>query len=96
MRFARTRAALGAFFGTGLLAVAGAVVLPAGPAVARTGPAVAGVPQRGVPIPHGELFGVAATSGSGPATPPYASNAWAVGSDLGATIVQHWNGSTWK
>ena len=88
MRFARTRAALGAFFGTGLLAVAGAagaVVLPAGPAVAGTG-----VPQRGVPIPHGELFGVAETS---------ASNAWAVGgSDTppGKTQILHWNGTAWK
>ena len=86
MRFARTRAALGAFFGTGLLAVAGAagaVVLPAGPAVAGTG-----VPQRGVPIPHGELFGVAETS---------ASNAWAVGQDYvhGKTIILHWNGTAW-
>src|SRR6516164_9229758 len=94
MRFARTRAALGAFFGTGLLAVAGAagaVVLPAGPAAAGTGPAVAGtgVPQRGVPIPHGELFGVAETS---------ASNAWAVGQDYvhGKTNILHWNGTAWK
>ena len=84
MRFMRTRAVLGAVLGTGLLAVAaGAVVLPAGPAVAGTG-----VPQRGVPIPHGELFGVAETS---------ASNAWAVGQDYvhGKTIILHWNGTAW-
>lgn len=34
-----------------------------------------------------QLVGVAATS---------AGVAWAVGSDLGATIVQHWNGTAWK
>ena len=64
MRFERAVAVMGA----GLLAVAGtagAVVLTAGPAAAGTG-----VPQRGVSVPGGQLFGVAATS---------ASNAWAVG-----------------
>jgi hypothetical protein len=68
MRFMRIRAVLGAVLGTGLLAVAstaGAVVLSAGPAVAGTG-----VPERGVSVPNGQLFGVAATS---------ASNAWTVG-----------------
>jgi hypothetical protein len=34
-----------------------------------------------------QLVGVAATS---------ASNAGAVGSDLGGVIVQHWNGTVWK
>jgi hypothetical protein len=82
----RTRAVLGAVLGTGLLAVAstaGAVVLPAGPAVAGTG-----VPERGVAIPNGQLFGVAATS---------ASNAWAVGQNYvnGTTIILHWTGAAW-
>ena len=86
MRFMRTRAVLGAVFGTGLLAVAstaGAIVLPAGPAVAGTG-----VPERGVPIPNGQLFGVAATS---------AGNAWTVGQNVvnGKTIILHWNGTAW-
>jgi hypothetical protein len=81
MRFVRTRAILGA----GLLAAAGAaagIVMSAGPAAAGTG-----VPEQGVSVPNGQLFGVAATS---------ASNAWAVGSDLGGTILQHWNGTVWK
>jgi hypothetical protein len=64
--------------------LAGAAVLPAGLAVAGTG-----VPERGVSIPGGQLFGVAATS---------ASNAWTVGQDdvTGKTIIQHWNGIAWK
>jgi len=55
------------------------------------------VPERGVAIPNGHLFGVAATSGSGPATPPHASNAWAVGQNdvNGKTIILHWNGTAW-
>jgi hypothetical protein len=49
---------------------------------------LAGVPDRGVPIPNGQLFGVAATS---------ASNAWTVGQDVvnGKTIILHWNGTAW-
>jgi hypothetical protein len=82
----RTRAVLGAVLGTGVLAVAGAagaVVLPAGPAVAGTG-----VPERGVPIRGGQLFGVTAVS---------ANNAWAVGVNVvnGKTIILHWNGTAW-
>ena len=50
-----------------------------------------GTAWKQVPSPTpktgGVLFGVTATS---------ATNAWAVGSDLGATIVQHWNGTVWK
>jgi hypothetical protein len=34
-----------------------------------------------------ELLGVAATS---------TRNAWAVGWDLKALILQHWNGTAWK
>ena len=93
MRFARTRAVMGAVFGTGLLAVtstAGAVVMSAAPAVAGSaGPAVAGVPGRGVPVPNGQLFGVAATS---------ARDAWAVGQNYvnGKTIILRWRGTAWK
>jgi hypothetical protein len=45
--------------------------------------------QASSPAPgqFSQLVGVAATS---------ASDAWAVGSDLGGTIVQHWNGTIWK
>ena len=50
-----------------------------------------GTAWKQVPSPtpgqFSQLVGVAATS---------ASNAWAVGSDLGTTIVQHWNGTIWK
>ena len=43
------------------------------------------VPSR-TPGQLSQLVGVAATS---------ARNAWAVGSDLGGAILQHWNGTTW-
>jgi hypothetical protein len=50
-----------------------------------------GTAWKQVPSPtpgqDSQLVGVTSTS---------ASNAWAVGSDLGATIVQHWNGTAWK
>jgi hypothetical protein len=60
-------------------------------AVAAGGPATAGTGTlaRGVSLPGGELFGVAATS---------ARNAWAVGQavDSGKTVILHWNGTAWK
>src|SRR5215470_15494527 len=77
MRFTRIRVVVAA----GLLAVA------TGPA---TGSAMAGtgVPERAVPVPGGQLFGVAATS---------ARNAWAVGGAVssGKTLILRWNGTTW-
>jgi hypothetical protein len=82
MRFTRIRAIVAA----GLLVTAvtaGAVGPAAGSAMAGTG-----VPERAVPVPGGQLFGVAATS---------ARNAWAVGGAVsGKTVVLHWNGATWK
>jgi hypothetical protein len=83
MRFTRIKAVLVA----GLLATAttaGASVVAAGLATAGTG-----TPERAVPLPGGQLFGVAATS---------ASNAWAIGQDVdnGKTVILRWNGTTWK
>jgi hypothetical protein len=48
-----------------------------------------GVPERAVPVPNGQLFGVAATS---------ARNAWAVGGVVtnGKTLILHGNGTTWS
>jgi len=81
MRFTRIRAIMAG----GLLVTAvtaGAIGPAAGSAMAGTG-----VPERAVSVPGGQLFGVAATS---------ARNAWAVGADENGTILQHWNGTTWK
>ena len=39
------------------------------------------------PGPFSQLFGVTATS---------TRSAWAVGADENGTILQHWNGKTWK
>ena len=39
---------------------------------------------------------VAAASLMAAVTATSASNVWAVGSDLGGVIVQHWNGTVWK
>jgi len=82
MRFTRIRAIMAA----GLVVAAttaGAVASAGGSAMAGTG-----VPERAVPVPGGQLFGVAATS---------ARNAWAVGQAVssGKTIILHWNGATW-
>src|SRR5215469_5433346 len=81
MGFTRIRVVVAA----GLLAVATAAAI--GPA---TGSAMAGtgVPERAVPVPGGQLFGVAATS---------ARNAWAVGGAVnsGKTLILHWNGTVW-
>ena len=82
MRFTRIRVVVAA--GLSAIAItAGAVGPAAGSAMAGTG-----TPERAVPVPGGELFGVAATS---------ASNAWAVGQAIpsGKTVILRWNGTTW-
>ena len=59
---------------------------------AGVNPAVAAAAQTGPPGPAGsltitgQLFGVAATS---------ASNAWAVGTGSGKTLIVRWNGASW-
>ena len=59
---------------------------------AGVSPAAAAAAQTGPPGPAGsltitgQLFGVAATS---------ASNAWAVGTSSGKTLIVHWNGASW-
>jgi hypothetical protein len=74
-----------AFLTAGLMAVATAI------SAAAAGPATAQplAPQPPVSLPGGQLFGVAATS---------ASNAWAVGQDVGngKTVILRWNGTAWK
>jgi hypothetical protein len=82
MSFTRAWLVLGA----GSLAVAstaGAVVPTAAQATAGSA-----IPQRTVPLPAGQLFGVAATS---------TDNAWAVGqaTSSGKTIILRWNGTAW-
>src|SRR5215469_16970727 len=82
MRITRIRAIMAA--GLVVAAItAGTVASAGGSAMAGTG-----VPERAVPVPGGQLFGVAATS---------ARNAWAVGQAVssGKTIILHWNGATW-
>src|SRR5215469_1616553 len=83
MRITHIRAIVAA----GLLVTAttaGAIVPAAGSAMAGTG-----APERAVPVPGGELFGVAATS---------ARNAWAVGGVVtrGKTLILHWNSTAWS
>src|SRR5215471_16759378 len=81
MGFTRIRVVVAA----GLLAVATAAAI--GPA-AGSAMAGAGVPERAVPVPGGQLFGVAATS---------ARNAWAAGGEVssGKTLILHWDGTAW-
>jgi hypothetical protein len=83
MRFTHTRVVLTAG-ALGLATAASAIVAAGGPAAAGTVTL-----KRGVSLPGGELFGVAATS---------ARNAWAVGQavDSGKTVILHWNGTAWK
>src|SRR5215831_11385260 len=81
MGFTRIRVVVAA----GLLAVA--TVAAIGPA-AGSAMAGTGVPERAVPVPGGQLFGVAATS---------ARNAWAVGGvvNSGKTLILRWDGTAW-
>src|SRR5689334_2210158 len=82
MRFTRIRVIVAVGLSV-TAAIAGAIGPVAGSAMAGTG-----VPERAVPVPGGQLFGVAATS---------ARNAWAVGGAVssGKTLILHWDGNTW-